>query len=232
MKVTVTFFGDAPANLAEKMIQSVRKMDCEVIQLTDHKTPTLKGVDDVQRFPYEGDFGAFRLNHFKSVQGDVLHLDYDVIVNRDVSDVFKQDFDVGLTKRSVEDRTVSQQMNQVSPHNMGVVFSKNPEFWQRVYDHYMSIPMKSWMWIQIATTEAAHFLRDDFKVLELPGEVYNYTPSSPLEDVSQKAIVHYKGDRKHWMDESGKKGGELVRTMMSGVSQKIFYTEKHPMAKP
>jgi hypothetical protein len=52
-----------------------------------------------------------------------------------------------------------------------------------------------------------------------------------LEDVSDKAIVHYKGDRKHWMDGSGKKGGELVRTMMSGVSQKIFYTEKHPMAQ-
>jgi hypothetical protein len=113
---------------------------------------------------------------------------------------------------------------------MGVVFSRSPEFWEKVFEHYKNAP-KSWMWIQIATTECAHFLRDQFKVLELPGDDYNYTPSSPLEDVSDKAIVHYKGNRKHWMDESGKKGGELVREMMSGVSGKIFYTNKHPMAK-
>jgi hypothetical protein len=229
VKVTVTFFGDAPVPLAEKMIQSVRKMDCQIIQLTDHDTPRLEGVDDVQRIPYEGDFGGFRLKHFMLVQGEVLHLDYDVIVNRDVSYVFDAEFDVALTKRSENDKTVSQKMNQVSPHNMGVVFSRNPDFWKEVYEHYMSVPMKSWMWIQIATTEIAHSTQ--LNVLELPGEVYNYTPSSPLEDVSDKAIVHYKGDRKHWMDGSGKKGGELVRTMMSGVSQKIFYTEKHPMAQ-
>lgn len=232
MKVTVTFFGEAPIDLAKVMILSVRKHlpESQIVQLTDDKTPMLPGVDAMVQMPYDGDFGAWRLKHFAWFEGEVLHLDYDVIVNRDVSDVFKQDFDVALTKRSDNDKTVSPQINRLSPHNMGVVFSRNPDFWKRVYDHYMSVPERSWMWIQIATTEAAHFLKDEFKVLELPGETYNYTPSSPLEDVSNKAIVHYKGDRKHWMDGSGKKGGELVRNMMSGVSQKLFYTEKHPIA--
>ncbi len=229
MKVTVTFFGDAPVPLAEKMIQSVRKMDCEVIQLTDHKTASLQGVDDVQRIPYEGDFGAFRLKHYSMVQGEVLHLDYDVLVNRDVSDVFNQEFDIALTNRG-SDKTVSEAMRKVSPHNTGVVFSRSPDFWSRVYEHYMSAPSKTWMWSQIAVTEAAHFLRDEYKIIELPGAVYNYTPSSPDEDVSDRAIVHYKGNRKHWMDDSGKKGGELVGAMMAGASQQMFITNKHPLA--
>lgn len=232
MNVTVTFFGEAPKGVAYAMIRSVRKHlpECQIVQLTDEVTPILPGVDAMVRMPYEGDFGAWRLKHFAYFEGETLHLDYDVIVNRDVSHIFDLEFDVALTKRPTNDKTVGRKINQASPHNLGVVFSRNPDFWQKVYAHYTQVKERSWMWIQIATTECAHFLKDEFKVLELPGETYNYTPTSPLEDVSDKAIVHYKGDRKHWMDASGRKGGELVRQMADGISQNIFITDKHPMA--
>jgi hypothetical protein len=36
-------------------------------------------------------------------------------------------------------------------------------------------------------------------VLELEIDPYNYSPSSPYEDVSQHYVVHYKGPRKEWM---------------------------------
>lgn len=232
MKVSVTFFGEAPVSIAKAMIFSVRPvMDCPIVQLTDEKTEKLEWVDEVQRLPYEGDFGDFRLRHFMRVEGDVLHLDYDVIVNRDVSNIFEQDFDVALTRRPDNDPTASKNINRVSPHNMGVIFSRNPDFWSEVHTHYMAMPIKSWMWIQVATTEMAFHLKDRFKIVELPGDVYNFTPRTRTENVSDKAIVHYKGDRKHWMAEGGKKGGEIVLALAENSSDQLFYTNKHPLAK-
>jgi hypothetical protein len=202
VKVTVTFFGDAPVSLARLMLQSVRKyMDCPIIQLTDETTPKLDLADEVQRLPYEGDFGDFRLKHFINVSGDVLHLDYDVILNKNVSGVFDQDFDVAMCKR-------------MTTFNMGVIFSKNTEFWKDVHARYKSIPIKTWTLIQTATTETAKKSKHKYKVLELPWKTYNYPPGTEDEDVSNRAIVHYKGERKKWMDKDGYKGWQLVRGMM------------------
>jgi lipopolysaccharide biosynthesis glycosyltransferase len=196
MKATVTFFGDCSVTLAEIMLESARKLNCELVQLTDEKTPKLNGVDTVKRLPYEGDFGAFRLKHFMDMGGDVLHLDYDLIVNRGISDLFRNDFDVGLTNRG-NDKTVSEAVRQASPHNMGVVLSTGTEFWKEVYEAYEQVELKNWMLIQLVTTDVAR--KTHLKVMEFDGSIYNYTPLTETENVDDKAIVHYKGPRKSWM---------------------------------
>jgi tetratricopeptide (TPR) repeat protein len=54
-------------------------------------------------------------------------------------------------------------------------------------------------------------------VLDLPCELYNYTPASDAEDVRGRFVVHYKGERKAWMERragapSSRSPGELPAT--------------------
>jgi hypothetical protein len=41
-------------------------------------------------------------------------------------------------------------------------------------------------------------------VLDLPCELYNYTPASDAEDLRGRFVVHYKGERKAWMERRGR----------------------------
>jgi hypothetical protein len=195
MVVGILLAGHCPKH-ARLMLKSVKDvLKCEVIQMTDEDTPELPGVDRVirrKRTPLM----LFRFEHILALPDsdhtELLLLDSDVLVKRDVSDVFQRDFDVALTRRSEPEL-------QVQPYNTGVMFSKNAQaFWRDclLYTHTYTGEYKEWWGDQFAVRDVAQ--DKPHKILTLDCDEFNWTPQHP-GDSSDARIWHYKGMRKHWM---------------------------------
>jgi len=193
------------ATLPELMIESVRKAmpGVRLLQMTDNNTPWL--VDEVQVLPYDGErLMTYRLQHLAARDEQMLVLDTDVIVQRDLSDVFRKRFDVALTRRTRPLMYEGRNLSQMMPYNTGVMFSRCRAFWQEAYQTCQSAPedVQRWFGDQLCVRLAAE--TGHYKVLELPVDKYNYSPRTADEDVSNRFVVHYKGPtRKDWMIDRG-----------------------------
>ena len=183
------------------MVQSVLKAmpGAEIIQLTDEVTPQVKGVHSVIRKPYDGFLMTFRMQHLAALKFDWITLDTDVIVLKDLSPVMAKDFDIALTKRRGkildEDGT---DIVAYMPYNTGVMFSKNPQFWENAYKTLLGMPESAHKWWgdQLSVRLAADSAR--YTILELDCDTYNYPPKS-ADDNKDCFVRHYKGKRKEWM---------------------------------
>lgn len=170
------------------MVASIRCcMDVPIVQHTDMTFPQVEGVD-VQRLDIPGDHIERRWSHLAHMEGEVISLDCDVLVKRDLSHVFAKPFDVAMCRTpDREDRVF----------NAGVIFSRNPEFWREVLRVYKALPSPDgWEDSQRAITKVAD--SGKFMVLELPFDEYNFTPTGPGQG-KDAAIVHYRGLRKKFM---------------------------------
>ena len=227
MKIAVQFAGNLPIEIAKVWYENIRKhMNCPIVHLTDMDTPAFDFADEVQRIP-EPNVPKAKYLHLSMLKGDILNLDYDTVVQRDVSDVFNRPFDIALTVRKAK-KDKNEMLNLGSPHNTGVVFSRAPEFWKLCADRLDNYPEdQRWLSGQANITECAHIYRKNFKVIELPGFLYNYTPKSHDEDVSERYIVHYKGHRKHWMVKTQAAWDEGLRVATLSLGA-IPFTPDHP----
>ena len=231
MRVVTLFCDPCPEPIARAMISSVRKhMDCEIVQLTDLETPKLDEVDSVQRL--KGDIlSSVLARHLSQLPGETLYLDYDTVVQEDVSYVFKQDFDLAITTRNEKEKDFNL-LYKVCPHNVGVMFSRSPEFWAEVakrYDKRKDEP--SWFKFQIVVTESINVL--NYKILELDSNKYNHTPEDIDEDLSGRSIVHYKGHRKAWMvapkdAENARLANKRLVEMFKTHKGELSITPDHP----
>ena len=204
-----------------------RHMQNPIVHLTDMTTPALPFAWQVQRIE-EPDLMKARFKHLAALKGDILLLDYDTIVQANVSNDFPPGYAIGLTKREPDDPN-KLLLCLASPHNIGVIFSRAPQFWERVLARLDEYPDKdTWNTAQVCVTECAHMYRKRFNLLELPAEQYNYTPKSMAEDVSAHKIVHYKGNKKHWMVASLAALAESKRVEQIVLKSKTFYTQEHP----
>lgn len=202
MIVAFTFVGDLCTELAQAMLGSVRRSipGAYCVQLTDHKTPLVEGADGAIRLDHNPDLIEFRCRQLRELTGEVIYLDYDCIVQKDISSVFEQPFDIALTRRPVDDKTASPPVRDIIPYNFGVSFQRNGKFWSLLSEEYAALVNKDgWMMGQYAGGLCVAKSRGTINVLDLPGEYYNYTPTRKDEDVTGRAVVHYKGKRKHWM---------------------------------
>lgn len=199
-----TVFRKDPSHflMARRMLLSARAVmpGVEVVQLTDEKTPAVPGVNRVNRRPH-GRMLERRLEHYASCQGEWLLLDTDVIVQRDVRDIFERAFDVALTDREWSHVSQSDEFMREMPFNTGVAFSRSPAFWQAVLETWRGLTTEQqndWMSEQRAV---AHVVRTDtFTVCVLPGMVYNYPPTTETDvGLKDAALVHFKGARKQMM---------------------------------
>ncbi len=176
-----------------------------IIQMTDTNTKPVTGVDDVLRKRYDGKhLMPYRLLHLKDFPpGDVVFLDTDVVVQKDLSPIFEKEFDIGLTRRDKPVRDLNgYDLAAEMPYNTGVMFSKasGGVFWLQAYEYCLTLPKRDqeWWGDQVSIKVVAD--RTDLKLKELPCDLYNYTPRKQDEDVSNKYVVHYKGPhRKEWM---------------------------------
>lgn len=200
MIVSFLHVGDDTA-LPEKMIASVRRSmpGVRIVQMTDNKSPHL--VDEVQVLPYDGErLMTYRLHHLAARNEPMLILDTDVIVQRDLSDVFLKKFDIALTRRTKPLLYQGKNITPIMPYNTGVMFSRCRAFWEEAHETCRSAPenIQRWWGDQLAVRLTAD--TGKYKLLELPVDKYNYSPKSEDEDVSHRHVVHYKGpERKEWM---------------------------------
>lgn len=195
------------AQFAQQMLASVRACmpDVEVWHFTDANTPALKGFDCVNRITEDVPMAVCRMMHNASLHGDWMFIDPDIIVQKDVSHVFEDKFDVALTDR-VGTITYEADYAKVMPYNLGVSFSRAPAFWKRVLYHLrtLSPKLQQWEGDQLVICEMIkQRVASDFNVKILPGLTYNYPPRSADDPrTADAAIVHYKGPRKAWLQEA------------------------------
>ena len=200
---TFLLVGEDQVPLARAMVESVRKVmpHCNIVQQSDMGTTAV--VEDVRRLEWDGlHLMTYRLKHLATLpSADYLILDTDILVQKDVSDVFKQPFDVALTRRTGTIMWRGMDIAKAMPYNTGVMFSRSAKFWAECYEWCSKAQdeLQNWFGDQMSVRAIAD--KKKYVLLELPCGVYNYTPSSVIEDVSDRAIVHYKGaaGRKQWM---------------------------------
>ena len=221
-----TFAGDLPRAIANRLVKSIKRVmpNSYIFQQTDTLTDAIGGCE-VIRIERGPDFAEFFLRHLKELDlPRFIKIDYDCVVQKDLAPLFEGRWQVGLTRRDEADKTLSEEMAIRQPYNNGVIFSNGKHsFFNEVYDRYMAIPDRDgWMDAQEAVREAAGATRT--RLEEFPCSIYNYTPSMPDEDLSDKYIVHYKGMRKHWALDTadmlgamreGQRVGGMVRRWMA-----------------
>ena len=131
-------------------------------------------------------------------EGDWLFVDTDIIFRKSVQSVFDAKFDIALTDR---DGTITHEGDyaKIMPYNIGVVFSRSPEFWTMIKGYLVQMPpaYQEWEGDQRIVCE---LMKHDhgFDVKIIPGAIYNYPPRS-ANDPHDAAIMHYKGNRKKWL---------------------------------
>lgn len=187
--------------LPELMCASVRRAmpGAKLLHMTDAVTPVVTGCER-QELPYDGErLMTYRLQHLAVPDEPMLILDTDVIVQTNLEPVMELRFDVALTKRTGEIMYQGRNVAELMPWNTGVMFSKCPAFWRECADSCARAPkaVQIWWGDQISVRLAVDSGR--YRVVELPVDSFNYTPSDEAEDVSTRHVVHYKGDRKPWM---------------------------------
>lgn len=188
-------------DMPTKMVASVKEVmpTANIVQLSDMNTPIIKGVNTIIRKEYNGLIMLFRMEHLASLRGNWITLDTDMIIKKDLSHVFDQDFDVALTRRygSILDEH-GNDIVKIMPYNAGVMFSKNHEFWQEALNTLKTLNKQAHEWYgdQLAIKVMAD--TNNYKVLELPCDEYNYSPSSQYER-KDVYVYHFKGQRKDWM---------------------------------
>jgi hypothetical protein len=196
--------------LARIMVDSVREHmpGVPITQLTDMITGEVPGVDHVIRRKPEPGIMYFRSCHMAEYRHTAaIFLDHDTVVLKDLSPVFDEPFDVALTTRK-RNLFVDEVPDLIDPHenaadkmpyNMGVIFSRSTKLWEdhRLLHKQTGETGRQWYGEQIALANLLAAGR--YKVKVLP-EDYNYSPSMPLENVENRAVLHFKGPvRKQWM---------------------------------
>lgn len=190
--------------LAQRLIKSVRDtMGCEIVQLTDTQTKMLDGVDVSVIKDLSGKhWMEYVLEHIICLPPETLYIDTDCVVQEDVSCVFDSQFDVALSgKRARFAQYIDLDgVKHLMPLLGGVVFCRNPGYWEEIREELrlMTDPMmKAWWGVQALMWTV--YQRNKHDILLLDSQIFNYTPNKEDEDLSGKAVVHYKGNhRKHW----------------------------------
>lgn len=195
---------DAHRQSAARAIASVRQAmpDVPIAHLTDATSASLDGVDRVIRAPVVPDRIALACLDLYAAAGagDWLFLDTDTVVQADVLHVFLRSFDVAVASRvgTLLPHELGTKFMDRMPHNKGVVFSRAPQFWIDAGAHLRTCHVKQQQWMGDQRAMCDVIATGRYAVEVLPN-AYNYPPQRPDEDVSRKAILHYKGpSRKAW----------------------------------
>lgn len=225
--MTVGFFlvdnGSSVArSCAEALTASVHTAmpGVQVVQLSDPTTSAVDGVDDVQRLPAQP-MAALRLAHQAAVDGEWLFVDTDILIRRDVRDVFtSKDFEIAVTTRNWPHLSAAEGFTDRMPINAGVVFSRSQTFWQEAVTALAAATKldQSFMGHQQVISDLATSGR--FRVAQLNGAKYNLPPyvcdkhgevDKSRAKMSRKllaaaSILHFKGPlRKALMlDQAGR----------------------------
>lgn len=207
MKIGFFHTGESAVHrrMAALLIGSARRVmpGVEVVQLTDASTTPMQDVDAVQIYP-PAPLALAVLEAYARCDGDWLLVDTDVVIQKDVRHVFEEPFAVAVADRegTLKAKEVGTKFMTSMPYNKGAVYSRSTTFWKAAADQLRLWPTKQQEWMGDQKAMCAIIRTGRFAVRVLPN-TYNYAPLRRDEDVSDKAIVHYKGERKSWLLEAG-----------------------------
>lgn len=189
--------------IAEIMIASVRRSmpGVKVVQMADLTTPAL-AVDEVVRKPFSHMFWVPWLMEFVSeLPGEVLFLDSDIVVQRDLSPLFNTGADLVITTRGPKVFDGRQM-----PFLLGVTASRTPEIWLELRDRVLAMPEekdRGWWGSQVAIFDMWMDEQDGrgkWKIAVVDCDPHNYVPKDENDAPADKWVLHYKGKkRKPWM---------------------------------
>lgn len=198
--------------------------DCKKVVLTNHQTDFSTLQTQAQLFRTEIDLSEVmpsrlraQIEYIKThdFTSNLILLDSDMIVNSNLEPLFQRDFDVALTYIDKENM----------PFNGGaILINKNSkqkaiEFLEKV-DRFCKTKYSSNTWwsdqqalvdavgleaFQQRKSDIIHTEPEGVKVLLLPCDTYNFAPhppdkvSSVASELSNKKIIHFRGDRKQYM---------------------------------
>ena len=187
-------------HIAKHLIRSVSNTmpGVEVCQLTDDKTPIMEGATAI-RMGGDMPMAVRRISLHASLSGEWLFIDTDCVITKDVRHVFEDDFEVAVTDRkgSIWEKSP---YGMVMPYNMGVTFSRSPEFWGKVLQYLIKLPAEYQRW-EGDQRVVCEMIRAGYPAKVLPGRIYNLTPEERDSPLDGAAIVHFKGKRKHWIGD-------------------------------
>src|SRR5512139_3288714 len=101
-----------------------------MLHITDEETEPLKDCN-VLRMPWDGkDLTTFRTLLLSQLDGEVLSLGTDVVVQHDLSKVFDWPFDAALTMRTEPVMSPDGvDLAKLMPYNSDVSFTRGRQFW-------------------------------------------------------------------------------------------------------
>jgi hypothetical protein len=190
--------------LARAMIQSAREAmpGCELVQFTDMDTKPL--VDRVVRKPrYEGMFWMpYVCDFMAETDEEVLLLDTDIIVRKDLRKLFEPKADMVVTFRARPVKAGHRTMHIL----VGVIASRNKEIWKEASRRISAMDGKddkNWWGIQLVLWDMlceSQRGESPFAIAAVDQKQFNYVPKYE-EDIPENAwAIHFKGiDRKLWM---------------------------------
>lgn len=203
------------AALPQIMVRSVRLAmpQARIVQFTDERTPAVAGIDTLIRRPVSDEvLMVARLDHLAHFEHhEAVFLDTDIIVRRDLGEVFGLPFDVALTRRYGELTVAaddpfrrhfsSGNLIDYMPYNAGVMFSRTQDFWVDCLKACtdMHPNFHRWYGDQMALKAVAD--RNYYAVFELAEGRLNYAPEHARDWPDEALILHYKGGRKAWMKD-------------------------------
>lgn len=191
-------------DLARIMVASARRVmpDVKVKMLTDPKTAPIDGVDEILRRSIKGwAWIPWLVDFCAQLRGEVLYMDTDVVIQKDLRALFEVPADIVLTSRGPKE-IEGRQM----PFLFGCVAYRNADFWIEVRDRVLAmkdVADLAWWGSQVAVYDMwmeEQNGRGKWDIASVSCEQHNYTPKNPMEVPADKWVLHYKGrKRKAWM---------------------------------
>jgi len=197
------------------MVASIRKFlpaGTRIIQITNMDFPMVKSVDMAFRVPSKPDFIDWAFGALialgETFHDDILQIATDVLIQRDISEVFHWPYDIAACRYWLKERIDGAFCGDVNfIHDGGI----------RVFREALSIYRKNPKYQdgcdggQKAFLEASN--RPNFVVRELNPYYHCRTPENAQEDLSEASIIHFRGPRKAWMIPYAQKIGLIAEAL-------------------
>jgi hypothetical protein len=220
----------ASPEIAEVMIASVREHmpNAIVTQLSDARSPKLKGSDDIRRV--DGVFYPYILaRHMTELRPPFIRVDYDMIFQGDITNILDEDIDMAMNLHG-DPTVIESSWGRKYPYATCIWGAKNKskEFAEDFRRTHIEAGRDEWLGLIPSVNEVV--LSGKYRVKALPGNIYNYPPTSRDDRPKDALVLHYKGFRKKWMLPEGDEA--LVKRDENRLSQMVGDSDRRELFIP
>ena len=219
LRVAFLFYGPQQPELAKRMVSSVREHmpNAVITQLTDTRSRALDFVDEVRRIDGTN-YGYLVYKHMATLPEPFIRLDYDMLIQGDLSYVLGEDTDLAFNTHS-DPTVVNSQWGQKYPWAscLWAARAHAQDFAESFRGIHILSGRDDWLGLVPSVNEAIE--ASPYAIKTLDGQIYNYTPKNREDKPKEALVIHYKGRRKAWMLPEGQE--HLVRQDSQRISKSV-----------